>query len=225
MMSGGSSNSTERNKTRLLIADDHRIIIEGIKRALEGHPEFEIAGAAYTGLQAIQMAGSLNPDIIVIDLGMPEMGGFEASLRIREAYPDIAILVFSMFCDKRVGRLLEAGIVGYVSKDEPTSELISALENIRVGHPHFSKGAVSALQNLLSETNKNEKNEFQTLSLREREVFVLLANGLPPKEIAEKLSISPKTVESHKYSIMQKLNITSMTQLTKLAVKLGLIEI
>jgi DNA-binding NarL/FixJ family response regulator len=224
MVPGASSKSTKGKKTRLLIADDHRVITEGIKQALAKHPEFEIVGVAYDGRQAVHLMESLRPDILIIDLSMPEMNGFEASLRIKETYPDTAILVFSMFRDIRVVKLLKAGIAGYVAKDEPVSELISALNSIRTGRPYFSKEALGALQNHSSEKIEKEKDKLQTLSLREREVFTLLANGLTIKEIAVKLHISAKTVESHKYNIMQKLNVSSITQLTKLAVKKGMIK-
>ncbi len=213
------------NTTKVLIADDHQIILEGIRHMLRKRPEFEIVGEAYNGSQALELIESLRPDIVVMDIRMPQLNGIEATLKIKQLYPEIRIVIFTMFCDTSVISLFRAGISGYVLKDEPLSDLLSSLDVVKRGGTYFSKAARGVLQTGVGETGWQEGNSFERLSAREREVFTLLADGTSVKAIAAKLCISPKTVESHKYNIMEKLNASSLAALTKKAIEKGLIKI
>jgi DNA-binding NarL/FixJ family response regulator len=212
------------DKTKVLIADDHQVIIEGIRHMLWKRPEFEVVGEAYNGSQAVELIESLRPDIIVMDIKMPQLNGLEATIKIKQSYPEIRIVIFTMFCDTSVISLFRAGISGYVLKDEPLSGLLVALDVVKGGGTYLSRAAQGVLQTGMRQTGMEEGNSFERLSAREREVFALLADGMSVKETAAKLCISPKTVESHKYNIMEKLHASSLAGLTKKAIEKGLIK-
>ncbi|MEJ2725914.1 MAG: response regulator transcription factor [Deltaproteobacteria bacterium] len=215
----------KRERTRVLVADDHRVIVSGIKSTLQDHPEFEVVGEAYDGRQAVELIQSLKPEIVIMDISMPELNGLDATLEIKKFYPEAKIIIFTMYCNSRVKKLFSAGISGYVMKDEPLSNLILALESVKAGGTYFSKTAQAVIQTQMEKSAETEKDPFEKLSMRERQVFQLLAEGTPVKRIAEKLDISPKTVESHKYNIMEKLNVNSVAGLTKIAFKKNLIKL
>lgn len=216
------------SKTRILLVDDHRVVIEGIKGALKEYPEFEIAGEAFDGFQAIELTKSLSPDIIIMDISMPNLNGIEATKKIKQLNVEIGIIIFTMYSDKEfVIDLFKTGISAYVLKDDPLSDLILALKAVRGGGTYFSTFAPSILLRYMEglEERNNMQDDFGNLSLREREVFCLLADGKSIKNIAEQLHISPKTVESHKYNIMKKLHAKTMIDLTKIAISKNMIEI
>ena len=215
-------------KTKILICDDHLVVIDGIKRALSDHPEFEVVGEALDGNQAVEQAESLKPDIVIMDISMPGLNGIEATLRIKKLCPDIRIIVFTMYSNKEyVIDLFRAGISGYVMKKDPTSDLILAIKAVKQGGTYFSTTTPAILLSHMKELEegKSDKDCFESLSLREREIFCLLAEGMPIKEIANQLYISPKTVASHKYNIMGKLGAQTMTDLVKIAIKKNLIQL
>ena len=214
-------------KTKILIADDHRVVVEGIRSALKEHPEFEVVGEAFDGRQAVELAKSLKPDIVILDISMPKLSGVEAAKEIKKLSPDIRIVVFSMHTDKQyVIDLFRAGISAYVLKQDPMSDLILALKSVQGGGTYFSTFAPTVLLRHMEDLAKSgdTKDGFETLSLREREVFSLLADGRPTKKIAGELFISPKTVESHKYNIMHKLKCRTMADLTKIGIRKNLIK-
>jgi DNA-binding NarL/FixJ family response regulator len=211
--------------TKVLVVDDHEIIREGIIHILRKRPEFEVVGEAYNGRQAVELIKSLRPDIVVMDIKMPQLNGIEATLKIKQLYPETRIVIFTMFCDTSVISLFRAGISGYVLKDEPLSDLLVALDAVKRGGTYLSRAAHGVLQTGVREGSRERGNSFERLSAREREVFTLLADGTSVKETAAKLFISPKTVESHKYNIMKKLNASSLADLTKKAIEKGLIKI
>ena len=209
-------------KTKILIVDDHRVVTEGIKSTLEEHSEFEVVGEAPNGREAVKLSQSLRPDIVIMDISMPDLNGIDATLQIKKLCPDIRIIIFSMHANREyVIDLFMAGISAYVLKDDPLSELILALKAVCGGGTYFSTMAPKILANHMRvlEEGKNGAGGFESLSLREREVLQMLAEGKSIKEIAEKLYISPKTVESHKYRIMSKLNAQSLADLVKIAVR------
>jgi len=215
-------------KTKILIADDHRVVIEGIKSALQEHPEFEVVGDAADGLQAVESARSLGPEIVIMDISMPNLNGIEATRQIKGLNPGIQIVIYTMYSDKEfVIDLFKAGISAYVLKDDPLSDLILALKAVKGGGTYFSTMAPTVLTRHMEEMEEKttSKNSFDTLSQREREVFRLLAEGKSIKEIANQLFISPKTVESHKYNIMEKLQAASVVDLTKIAIRKNLIKL
>jgi DNA-binding NarL/FixJ family response regulator len=219
VISAGSVREKEKNmseKTKVLIVDDHPVVIEGLKGVIEADPDFELAGTAQDGQEALTMIRSLDPDIVILDILMPGMDGIYSMSASGEA-------VVSLF---------RSGISGYVLKEEPFSELALALKTVKEGAVFYSETVRAVLQNHMKELelgkgkNVDEvQDDLATLSTREKEVFVLLADGLPIKEIATRLYISPKTVETHKYNIMEKLDLHSLAGFTKLAAKKKLIEI
>jgi two-component system response regulator NreC len=215
------------DKTKILIVDDHRVVIEGIKSALKDHPEFEVAGVATGGLQAVELTKSIRPDIIIMDISMPDLNGVEATRQIKEIRPETGIIIYSMHSDKEfIIDLFKIGISAYVLKDDPLEDLIIAIEAVRAGGNYFSALAPTVLLRHMEELEKKYLTEdpIDTLSRREREVFILLARGNRIKEIADTLFISPKTVETHKYHIMEKLDASSMVDLTKIAIRKNLIK-
>ncbi len=215
-------------KTKILIADDHRVVIEGIKSALQEHPEFKVVGEAVDGLEAVEFAKSLEPNIVIMDISMPNLNGIEATRQIKGLNPGNQIVIYTMHSDKEfVIDLFKAGISAYVLKDDPLSDLILALKAVEGGGTYFSTMAPTILARHMEEMEEKStsKNSFDTLSQREVEVFQLLAEGKRIKEIAKQLFISPKTVESHKYNIMEKLQAASVIDLTKIAIRKNLIKV
>jgi two-component system response regulator NreC len=215
-------------KTRILIADDHRVVIEGIKSALNPYPQFEVVGEATNGRKAVKQTESLKPDIVILDISMPDLNGIDATLQIKKISEKIRIIIYTMHSNREfIIDLFKAGISAYVLKEDPMSDLILAIKAVDSGGSYFSPMTPSVLLSHMKtlEEGKGEKNPFESLSLREREVFQLLAEGKSIKEIASLLCISPKTVESHKYNILSKLDLHSMTDLIKLAIRKKIIPL
>jgi RNA polymerase sigma factor (sigma-70 family) len=213
---------------KIAIVDDHRVVIEGIKSALASHPEFEVVGEAINGLEAVEIVKSLKPDIVIMDVSMPELNGIEATRQIKQSDPKTRVVVYTMYSDKEIViDLFKAGISAYVLKEDPLPELIVALNAVKDGGTYFSSFAPAALISHMEELEERQSQEdpLETLSKREKEVFQLIAEGRKIKEIAHELCISPKTVESHKYHIMEKLQISSMLDLAKIAIKKDMIKI
>jgi len=220
--------SEKTSKMKILLVDDHRVVIEGIKSALKEHQEFEVVGEVTDGLEAVELAKSIKPDIMILDISMPGLNGVEVAKKIKKMGHDIKIVVYTMHADKEfVIDLFKAGISAYVLKDDPLSDLILSLKAVEGGGTYFSTIAPTVLIRHMKELEGKDPSEdlYKTLSLREREVFRLLAEGLGIKSVADKLSISRKTVESHKYNIMEKLQAKSVVDLTKLAIKKNLIKV
>ena len=216
------------DKTKILITDDHRVVIEGIKSALQEHPEFEVVGEAINGLEAVELVKSSGPHIVIMDISMPNLNGLEATRQIMALNPEIKIVIYTMYSDKEfVIDLFKTGISAYVLKDDPLSDLILALKAVKGGGTYFSTMAPTVLLRHMEELEANStgKDSFDTLSRREREVFQHLAEGKGIRKIADQLFISPKTVESHKYNIMKKLQAASIVDLTKIAIRKNLIKV
>jgi len=215
-------------KTKILIVDDHRVVVEGIKSALREHPELEIVGEAKDGIEAVECVKTLRPDIVIMDVSMPNLNGIEATREINRGYPGTRVVVYTMYSSKElVIDLFKAGISAYVLKDDPLEDLIFAVEAVRGGGTYFSTMAPTILVRHMEELEERTSTEgdLDSLSRREMEVFVLLAGGKSIKEAANELCISPKTVESHKYNIMEKLQAATVVELTKIAVRQKLIEV
>ncbi|MFZ2446163.1 MAG: response regulator transcription factor [Syntrophobacteraceae bacterium] len=214
-------------KTRVLIVDDHQVVIGGIRSVLREFPEFEVAGEASNGRDGVRLAQSLEPDVVIMDISMPDLNGIDATLQLKKKSPQTRVIIFTMYSDKEyLLDLIRAGISAYVLKEDPISDLILALKAVQSGGTYFSTMSPEVLIEQIRKLDRgdSESTGFSDLTLREREVLQLLAEGNNVKDIAVKLKLSPKTVESHKYSVMAKLNTHNIADLTKIAIKKKLIS-
>ena len=215
------------SKIRILLADDHTVIRVGLKLLLERQPDFEVVGEADDGLAAGKLATQLEPDVIVMDVAMPNLNGIEATRQIVTAHPKIAVVILSMHSDESyVMRALKAGARGYLLKDSAEAELIQALRTVVTGKSFFS-AVVSKM--LLEDYVRNLQqrgieDSYDLLTPREREVLQLAAEGKSNKESAALLNLSAYTVETHRTNLMQKLNLHSVPELILYAVRKGIIR-
>ena len=209
---------------RLLLVDDHQVVIEGIKGLFAGRPDIAVVGEATNGEQAVELAAKLHPDVVVMDISMPGLNGVEATIAIRQTEPTADIIIYTMHADQRfILELFKAGISGHVLKADDPALLVQAVDAVCAGGTFFT--TVTPQELLRQFKGETAGDGLDLLSKRELEVFRLLADGVPLKRIAADLCISPKTVETHKYSIMEKLAAQSTAALTKLALRHGLIKI
>jgi DNA-binding NarL/FixJ family response regulator len=212
---------------RLLIADDHTIVRQGLARLLEDQPGFQVVGEAYDGRMAIEKAAALKPDVVVLDIGMPLLNGIEAARRIRKLLPQTRILILSMYSQEHyVHELLETGISGYLLKESSGRDIIQAIQAAMKGEtflsPSISRVVVDRYLSLRKSSPKEER--FNQLSNREREIFQMIAEGHAAKAIANLLCVSLSTVKTHRRKIMEKLEVKNTAQMIHLAVSLGLVE-
>jgi DNA-binding NarL/FixJ family response regulator len=222
---GKSRKMPVSEKTKVLIVDDHQVVVEGVKAAIEEFPEFEVAGSANDGLKGLEMARALNPDIVIMDISMPYMNGLEATKQIKRFNKKTRVVIFTMHSDREyVLPLVKAGISAYVLKENPLSDLIFALKAVKRDNTYWSLPVKESLLGHPEDLENGGVTSPENLSQRELEVFRLLADGKTIKEIAEELCISPKTVESHKYNIMGKLKVQTIAEMTKIALRKGLIK-
>jgi len=215
-------------QTRILIADDHEVVIEGIKSVLRNREGFDVVGEALDGRQALELVAALKPDIVIMDISMPNLNGVEATRQIKKLFAGTHVIIYTVFTNEEyVIELFKAGISGYVLKQAPFSDLVLAINAVKAGGTFFSTKAPTVLSDYLKtlEEQGRDKSRFGLLSQREYQVFELLADGKSVKEIGQELCISPKTVESHKYNIMAKLGVRNVTELTKIAIREKLIPI
>jgi two-component system, NarL family, response regulator NreC len=211
----------------ILLIDDHRLMREGLRAIIEREPGMRIVGEADTGAQAIDLAASLRPHVVVMDVAMPDLNGFEATRRIHHADPGIKVLALSMHSDRHyVAQMLEAGANGYLRKSAAGDELIRAIRIVCSGGTYLSPAlATTMLEHFMQRPDKSPQPDINVLSTREREVLQLLAEGHSSKEIAVKLHRAVKTVESHRRQIADKLNLHGVAEMTKFAVRHGLTDL
>jgi DNA-binding NarL/FixJ family response regulator len=212
---------------KVLLVDDHQVIREGLRMLLDANGEFEVVGEADNGRSVITMLQKTSVDVVVMDVSMPELNGIDATNRIRRDYPGIKVLALSMHTDRRfIEGMLKAGAAGYLAKDCAATELISAVKFVTTGDIYLSpKIAGKIVKGYLSDAPIPKSTGISTLSSREREILQLIAEGNDTKNIAFELCLSPKTVETHRRNIMEKLNIHNVAKLTKFAIKEGLTNI
>jgi two-component system, NarL family, response regulator NreC len=209
-------------KIRVLLADDHSIVRQGFRMILGAQEDMEIVGEAGNGREAVTMCEQLHPDIVVMDVAMPELNGIEATRRITEAAPHTRVLALSMHKDSvYVREILRAGARGYLLKDSIDVDLLAAVRAIAKGDGYLSPGVSDAV---LSDYRKHVTDPLDLLSSREREVLQLIAEGKTNKEIATLLNLSVYTVDAHRGRIMEKLNLHSTSELVRFAVRKGLID-
>lgn len=208
----------------ILLADDHKIMREGLRALIDKHSQFEIVGQAEDGRTTVRLAQELTPDIVIMDIGMPELNGIEATRRIREIVPKTRIIALSMYYDKRfVVGMLGAGASGYLRKDCAPDELVTAIQVVSKGGTYLSPRVVGAgLEKYVNPLSRTSRAELTMLTDRQREVLQALSEGKNTKQIASALKISVKTVETHILNVKEKLEIRSTAELTRYAIREGL---
>jgi two-component system, NarL family, nitrate/nitrite response regulator NarL len=212
-------------KIKVLLVDDHPVVRKGLHSCLANRENLKIVGEACNGAEALQKVKELDPDVVLMDINMPGMDGLEVTEALRKDSPRTRVLVLSVH-DTRdyVMRIIKAGARGYVLKDAPPDELISAIETINAGDAYFSPSVARlALNQYVAESDSN--SPLTRLSEREREVLVEIAEGKSNKEIASRLNIGVRTVETHRERIMRKLEIHSVAGLTKFAIANGMVSL
>jgi len=207
---------------KILLADDHTIVRQGLKLILSSNADLQVVGEAANGREAIDLAQKLKPDIVLMDVAMPEMNGVEATRRMVQDNPRLRVLVLSMHKEATyVREILRSGARGYILKDAIDTELLNAIRSVARGDGYVSPAVSGAL---LSDFRQNVTDPIDLLSPREREVLQHIAEGKTNKEIATRLNLSVYTVDSHRGKIMEKLNLHSTGELVRFAVKHGLVD-
>ena len=217
----------ETKKIRILLADDHNIMRRGLRLLLERQPGFEVVGEAADGRQAVERAEATKPDVVVLDIAMPNMSGIEAAQRISASLPQTAIVILSMHSDEGyVLRALKAGAKGYVLKDSAENDLIEAIKAVGEGKAFFSPEISNILvEDYVREMRKRgAEDSYELLTPREREILQMLAGGKSNKDIATVLNLSLYTVETHRRNLQDKLNLHSLAELILYAVRKGIIS-
>jgi DNA-binding NarL/FixJ family response regulator len=214
---------------RILIADDHDLMRRGVRSLLVSHPGWEVCGEATTGREAVTKAEEMKPDIVVLDISMPDLNGLEAARRIRKASANTEILILSMhYSDQLIRDILEAGVRGYIVKSDSDRDLIIAVETLATHKPFFTPRATEVILSNF-QTGGVRPTELpesvrDRLTSREREIVQLLAEGKSSKEVAASLNISVKTAETHRANIMRKLQLHTVSELVRYAVRNQIIE-
>jgi DNA-binding NarL/FixJ family response regulator len=213
---------------RILVADDHDLMRRGVKTLLESHAGWEVCGEAKTGREAVDKAEELKPDIIILDISMPDLNGVEAARRIRKASANTEILILSMhYSDQLIREIVDAGVRGYIVKSDSDRDLIVAIETLAKHKPFFTPHATEVILNNFNTSGPAipvPELISKRLTSREREIVQLLAEGKSSKEVATSLGISVKTAETHRANIMRKLELHSVSELVRYAVRNQIIE-
>src|SRR5207244_1301424 len=214
-------------KIKLLIADDHAILRHGLRRIREAEPDMSVIGEAATGIDAVKRAKQLKPDVVIMDISMPEQDGIESMRQIVKALPS-RVLILTVHLEHHViSEAVSAGAAGYLAKDSLDQELVAAVRTVVHGGTVFSSNVSKRLaesSQLPSSGGGSAPRSLEALTTREREVFLLLAEGRTPSEVANSLFVSPKTVHTHRQHIMEKLGLRTTTELIRYALRQGLIK-
>ena len=206
-------------KIRLLICDDHPLLREGIKTTLTQQPTIEVVAEATNGREAVSETKRVRPDMVLMDMAMPELNGLEATLQIKEFDKDIKVMIMTMYDDEEVVmRCLAAGASGYILKDAPLPQLVYAIGMVSKGHEYLDPGVTRNVNEYIQKSTPRQSS-YDRLSPREREVLKLVAEGLSVKEIAVRLNVGAKTVDTHKYNLMTKLDIHNAAGLIRYAIQ------
>jgi DNA-binding NarL/FixJ family response regulator len=214
-------------KIKILLVDDHKILRDGICSIVKGYDDMEVIGEAADGRTAIRLAQELKPDVVIMDISMPDLNGIDATRRITAENPNIKVIALSMHYDKQfVSEIFKAGASGYLLKDSAFEELEHAIRIVVDGKTYINPQIASlVVESLVSQSSSPSHKAFSLLTEREREVLQLIAEGKSTKQIAADLNVSTKTVESHRRQVMGKLNIRNVAELTKYAIREGLTSI
>jgi two-component system, NarL family, response regulator NreC len=212
---------------RILLADDHTLVRQVLRRILEEHPDWQVVAETADGREAVRKALELKPDVAILDIGMPQLNGIEAARQISKRAASIRVLMLSMHADDvHITQAVKAGASGYLLKDSADTDLVRAVTATAQGKSFFSPAAAAVMLDdyRRSLTERGIGDRFDTLSEREREVFQLIAEGHSNKEIAEALFISPATVETHRAHILEKLDLHSVAEVVLYAVRRGIVS-
>jgi two-component system, NarL family, nitrate/nitrite response regulator NarL len=211
--------------TRLLIVDDHQMLLDGIRALLQDVPNFQIVAEAHNGMQALEELKNTEVDIVVTDISMPDMNGIELTQKIKVDYPNIKVLTLSMFSEKQTIReMVDAGVSGYILKNTGKEELVGALTKIASGGIYFGDEVTNEMMRMMTDQDKErEKKIAVTLTFREKEILKLIAKEYSNVQIAAELFISERTVETHRKNIFRKTNTKSIVGLIKYAYEYNLI--
>jgi DNA-binding NarL/FixJ family response regulator len=220
---------------KVLIADDHRIVREGLRSLLQEQPDLEVVAEADNGRQALELAAQHEPDVVVMDVAMPQLNGIEATRRLMNDQPETKVVALSMHSDRRyVAEALKAGASAYLLKDGAFEELVSAIRTVIANKVYLSPRVAGVVVDDYvrrlpgdhgtghDDRDRDSSNAFEKLTPREREVLQLMAEGFATKEIATRLHVSVKTVETHRRQLMEKLQLYSVAEVTKYAIREGL---
>ena len=213
--------------TNILIVDDHALLREGLQSLLSAQPGMKVVGTAEDAEEGVEKISRLQPDVVLTDLAMPETGNVDAIRRIRDAHPDIRIVALTFHKeDGYIHAALQAGADGYVLKDDSRDELVLAIRSVLAGKNYLSPAICdTVIEGYLSGVQKKQlEPSWHALTRRERQVIKMIAEGLKTREIAEELSLSPKTVEKHRTNMMNKLDLHSVSAVTLYAIQSGLID-
>jgi two-component system, NarL family, response regulator NreC len=212
---------------RILLADDHTLMRQGLRHILESNPEFEVIAEASSGIEAVEAAREHKPDVAIVDVAMKELNGIEATSQILKHSPQTSVLILSMYSDERyVLRAVKAGARGYVLKNSAGDELLQAIVEVQKGLAFFSPAVAAIFQSGLGLLQKSGdlNDRFELLTSRERQIYQLLAEGNSNKDIANRLNLSLHTVETHRWRIMEKLDLHSSAELVLSAVRRGVVS-
>lgn len=209
----------------VLVADDHSIVREGLRRLIEGEGDIRLCGEASDGGEVLAQVEKHRPDVVILDIGMPQVTGLETLEQIRKKHPEIRTILLSIHSDPpMVQNAVALGVDGYLLKNARPDEILAAIRAVIRGGSYFSPPIAREIVAQIREPRPASEQPFATLSAREREVLHLIADGLSAKEIASRLSISAKTVEAHRTSLMRKIGVRKATELVRYAVRHGLVE-
>lgn len=214
-------------KTKILVVDDHAIVREGVRMILAKESDLEVVGEAGDGEQALELTERLRPDVVIMDISMPGMGGVEATQTIRTRHPEVQVLALTMHEDESyVFQLLRAGAAGYVLKRAAAQDLVQAVRAAAKGEAFlYPSVARKVVEDYLKRVEMGEERQrYDGLTAREKEILTLIAQGLSNQQIAEKLFISIKTVQTHRAHVLEKLKLHDRTELVRYAIRKGLIE-
>jgi DNA-binding NarL/FixJ family response regulator len=209
---------------RIVLADDHQLVREGLRNLLHSQPDMEVVGEASNGMEAIQLVRQLLPQVVLMDVSMPDVNGIEATREISKEFPNTKVIALSMHSDKHhVDGMIRAGALSYLMKNCAFDELILAIQSVLQGKPYLSpEVAGMVVDGYLHTQTGTHGVSAHALTLREREILQHIAEGISTKDIAIRLSVSVKTVETHRRQLMEKLKIHSVAGLTKYAIREGL---
>jgi two-component system response regulator NreC len=212
---------------RILLADDHTLVRQGIRRILEEHADWKVVAETSDGREAVRQALELQPDVVIMDIGMPQMNGLEATRQIARRATSVRVLILSMHADEvYITQAVEAGAIGYVLKDSADTDLVRAVTSAIQGRSYFSPVATTILldEYRKSLARRGIRDRYESLSEREREVFQLIAEGHGNKSIATILGVSLTTVETHRSHVLEKLDLHSVAEIVLYAVRRGIVS-